>query len=92
MEVRMHSGINFDIFYELHCGRVIVMTAPDGRYETCYWLDDGQLVKGSGAYRRNSEKMWRRLSHEAHEVVIPYDCGFKFAVMEKDYINVYLNC
>jgi hypothetical protein len=88
----MNSGIKFDIVYELRCGRVAVITAPDGASEICYWLEGDTLMTGSTLYRKGMRSPWRRLRGEAHDIVIPYGRGHRFEVKEKDYINIFQNC
>ena len=79
----MNSGINFDIMYELACGRVVVITSSDtdGSKQKCYWVsDNGKLVRcDEGRYGN------------VHSITIPWGDGYKFSLEERDYKNQFTN-
>jgi len=84
MEVQMNSGINFDIMYELACGRVVVVTPPDnqGRKSTYYWVsDNGNLIQydSAGSY------------YSVGSINIPWRKGYRFSVEERDFKNTLTN-
>ncbi len=80
----MNSGINFDIMYELSCGRVIVVMPPynRGRSNTYYWVsDNGNLIECDSTGRCCGVQSMR----------IPWCKGYKFAVKEREFKNVVTN-
>jgi hypothetical protein len=84
MEWHMNTGINFDIMYELACGRVLVITPPfdGGQNKTYYWVsDNGNLIQ--------CDKTCHCV--RVMSVRIPWGKGYRFSVKDREYKNVITN-
>lgn len=73
----MNSGINFDIMYELACGRIVGVTDASG-HSTYYWVSQsGKLIRSCPS---------KGLGY-VHGIVIPWGREYTFSVKERDFKN-----